>query len=233
LTAALLPFMNGRPSKSHHVFSPERIAFVNAHLATAKQFPRKVAEMMREAGLYSPTTYLGDIEGAVRKIAGADNNWSMAKKSNRTVLGTLAEAEARREKELTLPPPMCLHTSIRYDADKDNYYCNECHAGMGLKDFLGKGLPDIQRLRKGRESLCEAKVGIGLCDDCGQPKRPQKSDGYGHMICADCDEKYGVINAFRNWLRMFDERNRDVILEWLATPEAFPEVVKILSDKKL
>lgn len=145
-----------------------------------------------------------------------------------------------------LPPPMCLHKSIRYDAEKDNFYCNDCHGGMGLayyrvakelmrvqaegKDFQGKGLPNIQRLRKGRASLCEAKIGIGLCDDCNQPKRPQKSDGYGHMICADCDERNGVISAFKNWLRMFDERNRDVILEWMDTPEAFPEIVKILVE---
>jgi hypothetical protein len=223
--------MNGRPSKSHPVFSPERIAFVKEHLATAKQFPNKVAEMMRAVGLYSAKTYLGDIERTVKKIV---DNISMGEKSK-----TVYRAP-------TLEPPMCLHKSIRYDAEKDNFYCNDCYGGMGLayyrvakelmrvqaegRDFQGKGLPNIQRLRKGRKSLCVVVEGVGLCDDCGKPKRPQKPDGYGSMICADCDEKHGVISAFKNWLLMFDERNRDVILEWMDTPEAFPTIVKILVE---
>lgn len=35
-------------------------------------------------------------------------------------------------------------------------------------------------------SLCETREGIGLCDDCGKPKWPQKYMGYGCMVCLDC-----------------------------------------------
>jgi hypothetical protein len=27
---------------------------------------------------------------------------------------------------------MCLHNQVRFDAEKDNYYCTACHGGMGL-----------------------------------------------------------------------------------------------------
>lgn len=35
-------------------------------------------------------------------------------------------------------------------------------------------------------SLCEIREGIGLCDDCGKPKWPQRYMGYGCMVCLDC-----------------------------------------------
>ena len=35
-------------------------------------------------------------------------------------------------------------------------------------------------------SLCELRPGIGLCDECSQPKWPQKYVGYGFMVCLDC-----------------------------------------------
>jgi len=35
-------------------------------------------------------------------------------------------------------------------------------------------------------SLCEIRHGIGLCDDCGKPKWPQRYMGYGCMVCLDC-----------------------------------------------
>ena len=38
----------------------------------------------------------------------------------------------------------------------------------------------------GSESLCELRQGIGLCDECGLPKWPQKYEGYGFMVCLDC-----------------------------------------------
>lgn len=36
------------------------------------------------------------------------------------------------------------------------------------------------------ESLCELRPGIGLCDECMQPKFPQRDMGYGHLVCLDC-----------------------------------------------
>lgn len=30
------------------------------------------------------------------------------------------------------------------------------------------------------------KPGIGLCDDCGEPRWPQEYVGYGMMVCVDC-----------------------------------------------
>jgi hypothetical protein len=36
---------------------------------------------------------------------------------------------------------------------------------------------------------CELRPGIGLCDDCGEPRWPQEYMGYGMMICTDCIEK--------------------------------------------
>jgi hypothetical protein len=41
---------------------------------------------------------------------------------------------------------------------------------------------------------CEVVPGIGLCDECSQPKRPQEFDGYGHMICADCRNRLGQVS---------------------------------------
>jgi hypothetical protein len=35
-------------------------------------------------------------------------------------------------------------------------------------------------------SQCVLKPGIGLCDDCCQPKYPQVDVGYGCMVCLDC-----------------------------------------------
>lgn len=35
----------------------------------------------------------------------------------------------------------------------------------------------------------ELRPGIGLCDECLEPKWPQKHVGYGMMICADCLDK--------------------------------------------
>ena len=33
---------------------------------------------------------------------------------------------------------------------------------------------------------CELRPGIGLCDECSQPKWPQEYVGYGCMVCLDC-----------------------------------------------
>jgi hypothetical protein len=38
----------------------------------------------------------------------------------------------------------------------------------------------------GRESVCELRPGIGLCDECALPKWPQRYMGYGFMVCLDC-----------------------------------------------
>lgn len=35
-------------------------------------------------------------------------------------------------------------------------------------------------------SRCEIRPGIGLCDECSQPKWPQEYVGYGFMVCLDC-----------------------------------------------
>jgi hypothetical protein len=35
-------------------------------------------------------------------------------------------------------------------------------------------------------SKCELRPGIGLCDECDEPKCPQTYVGYGIMLCADC-----------------------------------------------
>lgn len=32
----------------------------------------------------------------------------------------------------------------------------------------------------------ELRPGIGLCDQCGEPRWPQRYVGYGMMICDDC-----------------------------------------------
>lgn len=37
--------------------------------------------------------------------------------------------------------------------------------------------------------LTELRPGIGLCDDCGEPRWPQTDMGYGTLICADCRAK--------------------------------------------
>lgn len=39
-------------------------------------------------------------------------------------------------------------------------------------------------------SLCEIRPGIGLCDNCGEPKFPQRYYGAGTMICDDCASRY-------------------------------------------
>jgi hypothetical protein len=39
------------------------------------------------------------------------------------------------------------------------------------------------------KSKCEIRPGIGLCDQCGLPKWPQRYMGYGSMICLDCLEQ--------------------------------------------
>ena len=37
-------------------------------------------------------------------------------------------------------------------------------------------------------SRCYIRPGVGLCDECGQPKWPQVYAGYGCMVCLDCLE---------------------------------------------
>ena len=44
------------------------------------------------------------------------------------------------------------------------------------------------KVTKERRGTCELRPGIGLCDDCGLPKWPQRYMGYGFMVCLDCLE---------------------------------------------
>ena len=39
------------------------------------------------------------------------------------------------------------------------------------------------------EMKTELRPGIGLCDDCGEPRWPQVYVGLGIMLCLDCIEK--------------------------------------------
>jgi hypothetical protein len=53
-------------------------------------------------------------------------------------------------------------------------------------------LRDIPMTTVDPTSLCELRPGIGLCDECSLPKRPQQYMGNGCMVCLDCIAKYNL-----------------------------------------
>lgn len=69
-------------------------------------------------------------------------------------------------------------------------------------------------------SACETVPGIGLCDDCGLPKRPQEYDGCGHMVCLDCIAEYD---------RRIAERK---VLGREHAPLKFSQAVRLLKKRK-
>lgn len=55
-------------------FQPERVDFIQQNLGRARMTPIAVAYEMKEKGYYSNTTYIGDIERTVKKIAAMLSN---------------------------------------------------------------------------------------------------------------------------------------------------------------
>lgn len=61
-----------------------------------------------------------------------------------------------------------------------------------LWEATGAALANWLRRKPPTRKPCEIRPGIGLCDDCGKPKWPQRYVGNGCMVCLDCLERFAA-----------------------------------------